>query len=371
MIYFYTSIFVVLLVVFECFSKPQVRKICFWIGAVIVLFLFGFRGINVGGDTEKYVDFYLNKGAYFYGTLNDNDLEIVFVYFCKLLHCISETPFMFIFGTSCLTLLPFFTVVYKYGTSKCIPLIYIFCFYYLIVCIETNIRQDVAVGLLICSFLVYEKDKTNVYYLTGSFVLLLLALFCHTSMYLIVPLFILALFVDLLKNKIVIYALIVSSYVIGTLTTQYFESLYYSLMWLLGDSDTFVSMTKYADSATFGLTGKSIAVSFQTMSLSIWTLFNIYNASSNELKNIFLKSMVIFCVLYNFTCSFPLAFRTFFLFELLSIVYVPVKLIRQKSMLVILCLWGAYWIRILYLMSITKSMQNADTMMFPYKFIFE
>ena len=344
------------------------RNHLFIICGSFIFILFAFRGENVGGDTLEYVRFFTNKGSS-YGSLDYNDLELGFNLFVEFFQKISITPFCFILFSTLVTIIPFFLFVRKYGTSYVLPFLYILCFISFTVCIETNLRQDIAVGAFLLALYIFisVKDKKKYIYLL-CILLLVFSLIGHNTNLVVVPLFIGMLFIKF--NKKITIPLMAISYVVSLVTTAYFSDLFYYVNVLFANTEIFSHYSDYGNNGFYEL-GDTASFNFLTLSMTLWPILNIAACDDEEENNMYMKCMVINCVVYNFCCSFPIAFRMIYLFQYLSLCYVPKKVLTDRRYFMINVIFILSWLRVLFNTAVTPAVQNQDAHMFPYNFIWE
>lgn len=372
MIYFiFASIFLLffLLETYRGVKKTTAYKIC----VVLTVLLFCFRGTNVGGDTYAYVDFFTGKGS-FYGTMSENNLEYGFNLFARILSCFSSSPFFFIFASALVSLMPFFLIVKKYGTSYSLPFLYILCFISFTVCLQTNLRQDIAVGffllagyILVSTFHSEVQKKKIIYGLCT--LLFIWGVIGHNTMWVVGPVLIGLWFLRFYKKFSI--ALMIGSFVLSTITTVYFENLFQVVNNYMAQTELFEHYSTYGANGFYELSGNTTALNFFNISLTLWPVLNIMACDDKEQNNIFMKCMVVNCVIYNISCSFPIAFRMVYIFQYLSLCYVPKQILWNRKYFWLNMILIVSFLRVLLNTSLNPALQNADSHMFPYNFIFE
>ena len=366
MIYFIFA----LILFFLMFLEKQYAyrsKFLYYISAGIIFFLFSFRGINVGGDTKQYVGFFMGKASS-YGSLSLNNLELGFNLFVRLVRGLSLTPFCFIFVSTLVTIIPFFMFVKRYGTSYVIPFLYILCFISFTVCIETNLRQNIAVGAFLLSFYIFlNADKDKKKHLI-CLLLLVFSLIGHNTNLIVIPLFVVFCFLKF--NKKISIIIMAISYIISLITTSYFSDIFFYINVFFANTELFSHYSSYGVNGFYEL-GNVTSFNFLTLSMTAWPIFNIWACKDKEANNIFMKCMVLNCVIYNLCSSFPIAFRVIYLFQYLSLCYVPKRIINNKVYFAINVVFIISWLRVLFNTAANTILQNPDAHMFPYFFIWE
>ena len=368
----YIALIIILFLLFCLdYNSSKSMKFTFWLGTFFFLAIFAFRGDNVGGDTTQYCIYFEGKTSSTYGSLKLNDdIEIGFRWICMALQKISMSRFWFIFSTSLLSLIPFVFLVRKHSLYPNLSYLYIICSNWaiMVVCIETHIRQNIATAFLMMALYIFlYENKTKKSYIS-CVLLLIAAVMSHTSIYLILPLVSLLLFVPLTKK--VSYCLIIGSCLVTLFFTEIFTDVFTGLMLWLSPYEAFDNLTRYMDSDKYGLSGKAgLFTSFAP--IAIWALINIYYSNKEEINNIFMKCMVVGTSLTIMGSSFGLSFRMMYALLILGYCYIPIAYKNNsKAMLInfiplllmLFRLWGAV---------LNPAQYNTESHWLPYLFIFE
>lgn len=375
MIYIVTIFALLALFIIEYNKKSiKTKRRVFWISTAIFFFLLAFRGNNVGGDTYEYCKFYLGKISSTYGMLYNpfSQIEIGFIWFCKLFNPIFTSSFAFIFLSSLFSTFPFFLLVKKYSAYPSLSYFYVMCsnFMVMVVNLQTNLRQDIAIGYILLSIYLLLDNQINKKRLVLIVCLLTLSFLTHKSIYLILPFGLLIWFIPF--NRKISLLLIVASVVASVFYTSGIETIVMNLfsMSFFDSNEMLTQIANYVDNDKYGLTGKAGQL-IVLLPSTFWAVYNVYFASEEEMKNIFMKSIVIACVFINLGSSFPLSFRMVFAFQILSVIYIP-KRICINTKLMVFNLLALSWIMYrLFVMVSTPSFYNNENHLLPYKFIWE
>ena len=198
--------------------------------------------------------------------------------------------------------------------------------------------------------------------------LLIAAVMSHTSIYLILPLVLLLLFVPLTKK--VSYCLIIGSCLITLFFTDVFSYVFTGLMFWLSPYEAFDSLTRYMDSDKYGLSGKAgLLTDFAP--IAIWALINIYYSNKNEINNVFMKCMVVGTSLTIMGSSFGLSFRMMYALLMLGYCYIPIAYKNNSKSLFVnfIPLLMMFYRLIGAVMNPVE--YSAESHWLPYMFIFE
>ena len=148
-------------------DKTQRDNFFLHISFFIFVFIAGFRDFSVGTDTRNYVSLFLSH--------NYSYMEPGFVFFCDLIHFISDNPTFFLVCCATLTTYLFIRVIKKNGSS-CVWGVFIYFSLGYYIWQFNIIRQYIALGFLLNAFY-YAKTRKRKYY----FLCLLLGVSFHSS----------------------------------------------------------------------------------------------------------------------------------------------------------------------------------------------
>ena len=363
MIYFVVALilFFATLLINEAKSKNQ-RNNIYIVSAIIFYILFAFRGENVGGDTAFYVSEFL-AGLY-------KDREIGYVLYCDLISFFGDSPFIYIFFTTAISVVPFLFIVHRYSTNPVLSLLYIFCYSGMIICIETNIRQNIATGFVMWAYLIFDSCKWRKFNFKALSLILLFiwGILCHTSMFIVIPICIALYFIPIYKKISII--LIIVSFILGGLSSGYIENLFNYFYIFTEGVEGLERLNAYSAGRNLG-NYTDVGFNIRSIVFFAWVMLTIIPATKEELNTYFMKLFIAYAIIYNFARSSDLVYRMVYILQLLSFVYIPQKLLNKKYiyyyLLIILLI---LWLVSLYHICTQPARQNPDACMFPYTFIF-
>lgn len=361
MIYIIFSLIIIICSFVEYIGRTKsVKDICYFVSASLIFCLLAFRSENVGGDTVTYVDEFYNYGF--------REREIGYVLFCEIIRLFGSGPFIYIFCTSCISIIPFFLLVQRHSIVRSFSLLYLFIFSVLIIDLETNIRQNIGTGFLLTSILLFEnEDLSKVKKIVFGTLFLIWGSLCHTSLYFICPL--LLIIYALKFNKTHSLVLILVCFIIGGLTNEYATAFFQWFTFRIDGVEGLERLVQYSNDGGLGdFTNASFSISYILSAL--WSLVVVYSCNKDEINNIYIKSLIVFAMLHCIGGSSDLMYRLFYTIQLLSIIYIPGRLLKDKLSLSFILLYSIIILQAFWRTCLTPSMQNQDACMFPYTFIF-
>lgn len=340
-------------------QSKNVKDICYFISASLIFCLLAFRSENVGGDTVTYVEEFYNFGF--------REREIGYVLFCEIIRLFGGTPFIYIFCTSCISIIPFYLLVQRHSSIRSFSLLYLFIFSVLIIDLETNIRQNIGTGFLLTSILLSEDKNRSKAKIILGILFFIWGCLCHSSLYFIGPLILITYVLKF--NKTLSIILILVCFMVGGLTNEYAEAFFY---WFSFKIDGVAGLEKLSNYANDGDLGNFANASFTISNIlfTLWSLVVVYSCNKEEIKNIYIKSLIVFAMLHCIGGSSDLMYRMFYTLQLLSIIYIPNRLLKNKLSLLFIFFYAITILQAFWRTCLTPSMQNQDACMFPYTFIF-
>lgn len=326
---------------------------------ILVLSVFAFRNVNVGGDTLKYV----------YEFTHDQyrGREIGYVLFCDFIRFFGDTPFVYLFFTSLISILPFLLLIRKHSNNSILSLLYVFCFFNLIICFETHIRQNIGTGFVMLSIYIWEivSSKSWKFWII-PLLFLVFGVLCHSSLYITVPLCLIIPFLPI--NKKIGIIVVIAAFFIGGVMQQLIVGIFQLLYSLIDGYDAFDRILAYSEDGSLGGYDMS-PFNVSNIILFLWMMFIIFASENNN--SYYFKAFVLYGVLHCLFRTSDLTFRSFFIINILALIYIPAKIQRRSIYKIIMCVFLVDWLQYLYRLCVTPSMQNKDAFMFPYTFIFE
>lgn len=382
MINVYLSVIILLLILLVIEIKNvhnlTVKNAVFYIGTLSIFSLIAFRGTEVGGDTSAYANFFIGKHS-MYGTIDNSDMEIGFIWIAKILHLINKTKIWFLFSSTFITLFPFFYMVKKYSCNKTIPLLLFMTIWSIMPTALCAVRQNLAVSLVMVAYILFiekiknkhvERFRRKVWMLC-CILLCILSVLTHTSMIVALPLLFLAELVNIRKKTA--YIIVFASFLIVLIIDNLFNSLFslfneYTAAFSYADR-----MNGYFENADYALTNE---VSFNRLApTTFWVLLLIFKSKEEVISSTFLKCLIWGNSLYCIGASFPMISRSVYLLMLMGIVYVPFSLYSKRKQLsnVLLFLLLVFFVRtqFKYFSEYNVNENYYGVRLLPYKTIFE
>ena len=331
-IYNYLEFLVFSLLLIEL-ANPHSREkrlVIFYIEAFLLTFVLAFRNYNVGGDTPRYVDFFLGRGG-FYGDIDGNyvSIEWGFVILARILRFISNHWEWFIFSTSVITLLPFLYYVKKYSSVVSIAFLNFLVCWDLLWLVQTPLRQDMAISLFfVAGCLFIHAQRKNQFFLYALSVLFFIwSLLTHTSMYLVLPMSIFLFFFKL-KRKYA-YLLIIGTFFLSYFIRSFASGIFDMFNQITRAYDLFSHMNQYYDSTEQLYEMNDDFTISAIAPINIFSLLLLKLGAPKESALFNYKCLVIATCLFNLGITFPLISRIVLLFSLIGTTYVPLNFYKN------------------------------------------
>jgi hypothetical protein len=199
----YIALFVIAVVIQ---SLPK-NKYLYWSFFVILLLVSGYRGLEVGGDTEFYrwgFEF-VRDGGLFNTTIKFPEYSYWFINYLTIK--LGGTYKQFLFVESFCVLFPLFFTAWKFTEKpqRVVGFYYTLYFFCFSLCF---VRQCIAAGILFSAYLIFEKTRNKKMLLA----LILLAGTFHSSAFFVLPI----MFIIGKKYNVSLGAfIIIASYLLG------------------------------------------------------------------------------------------------------------------------------------------------------------
>lgn len=293
---------VIVVLIFKSYGRNILAKIVL---CLFASFIIGFRGENVGVDTENYINHF-----YTYGRFGCDYIEIGFDYLNQYLFALGTSAHFFLFICALLSFV-FITIFLSsikpssvyYKTSL---LFFIFC----PLAFVNGVRQGIACSVFYCS-LIFLEEKKFIYYL----LLLLGASLFHASVLLLIPLYFLINRNISSRKYILIY--------IFSFFLLFFDLSSY--MYLLSDLN--IGNRNYATIYT-DIEVRQASFSgfiFVTLLNLVTFMFSI-KFKLHKLNPVTFNLFYISCILFNVVYNFQLIGRVMFYFNWALYILVPILL---------------------------------------------
>ena len=349
-------------------NKEKIFRMC----VCITFIVFGFHNGDFEGDYPEYLLMFEGKSSG-YGNLNSPEtyeLEWPYFYMCKLLNSIGDSPFVYIIGVYVIFFTPILMLIKRYSGNYAVSFLLLFVFYQadLHVYLVNIHRQLVANTLILFAIMIFlENNRSEIYFnkpkIIFSLILLVIALFSHSSSYFIVPTIILLTFFKFDNKKIVVIATWLSLFV-GMVLGKLFYNYMGNSMMLLGNVEEIQRTTHYMVNEVYASPSASL---YFMLPKTLLTFFFIYYSSKEELNTIFVRCLILSTIITNVFFCVPLISRSMFTLILLGIIGgIPMKVNYSANARMIIGMLLLFHIFLVY-----RSYNVQDFRLLPFHFIWE
>lgn len=347
------------------------HKVSFWLSSLLVVFIIVFRDKSVGGDTERYWQFFQDFGNTYYGTPDSpgEGMEPGFVAIGKLFIAITKNGYLWIAVTGLLNMIPYMILVKRESYIKSIPFFLMVSNVWGLISTEiTALRQIYAVSFAICAYLIYTSNIKRKKKLILTVACLIMSMMTHNSMLIALPLLLIAYFLKI-KPKYGLIAM-VSSLVIVLVVPNIFSSIFNEFYAQMRFVDAASRMTDYYDNANYDLTYE---ISFNRLGpQTLAGCLVVWLGRKDEKTSMFALSCIVLGIcMYNIGAEFPMMTRAAFALTLVGSTYVPVGFMKKKNRI---ARWIYILLMIFFLRTSIKYYNNYEETgghLIPYTFIWE
>ncbi|WP_417265253.1 EpsG family protein [Brumimicrobium sp.] len=266
----------------------------------ILIFIVGFRTIEVGTDTVNYKMYFdvVESGKRLFvepGWLAINHFVIFF-------NGSYETLMLLV---TLLTLIPVYWACRKYSINPTLSLFFYITLYFYFYSFNIS-RQLLAISFVLMSFHFLKENRK----LSFVFLVLLASTF-HTSALIVLP----VLFIDKIPDKPILYiSAIVVSALVGLFGT---ESIY-----------DFISLTSYSNYLYKLELGNTVGNAIYLLLLNGFFLFILYFSGKRE---VYFKLFFLYIVLTNIFVRIPLGSRLIMYFSVIQVLYLPLFIYTNRK----------------------------------------
>lgn len=266
----------------------------------ILIFIVGFRTIEVGTDTVNYKMYFdvVESGKPLFvepGWLAIN-------HFITFFNGSYETLMLLV---TLLTLIPVYWACRKYSINPTLSLFFYITLYFYFYSFNIS-RQLLAISFVLMSFHFLKENRK----LSFVFLVLLASTF-HTSALIVLP----ALFIDKIPDKPILYiSAIVVSALVGLFGT---ESIY-----------DFISLTSYSNYLYKLELGNTVGNAIYLLLLNGFFLFILYFSGKRE---VYFKLFFLYIVLTNIFVRIPLGSRLIMYFSVIQVLYLPLFIYTNRK----------------------------------------
>lgn len=281
------DIWAIILFITRYFQKKHPNNIkLFWIAVSFLLFLMAFRSDKVGPDMHTYIDSYMGTGWGYSEVENQQPVIFIWMGFLKVLF--PKVPFVFVFFTTLFYMFPVVWAIKKYSKDKIGSLLSMMLFPGLWLLYIVTVRQAMAQGFILLALIVFFEKYKNWKYISCGF--LVLALFCHSTSFLIIPLIVGVYFIKLKRKMMII--LVIASLFLTNVLSDYAGNLF-SL--LLGGFSEMDRLTSYIGSSYDNAIDRFRVY----LPMSFLCCYVLYLNRKEEKCSFFENSLFVGVIIYN------------------------------------------------------------------------
>lgn len=228
-------------------------------------------------------------------------------------------------------------------------------------------RQMIANVSILWAYYIYQftdyKRKKKIILIS---VLLIIALFSHSSSYFVVPLLFGVYFLKLLPKKYIIAIMLLTLF-FGPTIQSFFRPIFYGLMISLGSGDEIARSTSYYINETYEAGSGNINSLLPSTAVGIaLTLFY----TKEELHKFGAKLIVVAVIGYNLFNSVPLINRALMIFIIMGLILgIPEAIRNKKKMKLVFVFVGAMLVYTTINFGYLRS--GESNRLFPYPYIWE
>mgnify|MGYP002519528723 CR=1 FL=1 len=267
-------------------KKHPADKYLFWVATIFLLFLMAFRSDDVGPDMCTYIDSYLGTGWGYGDVMEQQPVIFAWMTFLKVLF--PKEPFVFVFFTTILYMIPVIWAIKLYSKDKIGSLLSMMLLPGLWLLYIVTIRQAMAQGFILMAIIAFFEKFKNWKYISCGF--LVLALLCHSTSFLIIPLVAGVYFLKL-KRKTMIIAVIVSLFLTNAVA-NYAGNLFATLLGGFSEMDR---LTGYIGSDYDNAIGRFRVY----LPMSILCCYILYLNRKEEKCTFFENALFVGVIIYN------------------------------------------------------------------------
>lgn len=342
--------------------------------------IFGFRGYGVQNDTSGYATFlsgqrYESNWYTDYGTYDNPDetLEIGFIYFVKLLSCVTENPTV-LFLIQGIWLFGIIFVFYnRYNKELAL---WSMCLLFILNPMSISpmmgaLRQSFAICLIITGLLLWDNNKSQAKikwykdkWKCASIICFVLSALFHKTSFMAVPFLLLLKYIKI-KKKTAVF-LIILSFVIALLISDamyYFLDIFFSGISSSNSEMMQIIAERYTDSFD---EGKSYFAVFMRNLLVLSAVF-FANKDENSLPY---KSLIVSAIFLNVFMGTFIINRILLIFLIIGApCYLSPNIMKYKYIVLLYVFLSMLYLYKTFI--IYEEWNISDDSFLPYKFIWE
>jgi transmembrane protein EpsG len=327
--------------------KNKMKGYYSFIVTLLLILMAGFRGENIGRDTDQYTLLFnmIKKYNSLEVAFNSTTMERGYVILEYYIYQLGFDHQFFFMICAILTLAPIGYVFNKYSKNPWIAFFLFITFPIYTTIGYSAVRQGVAIGMVMMAFHYSQKEKLLKYLL-----FMLLAIAFHTTAIVFLPIFWLKKIK--ISKKVIIFTLV--AMISGNFLNLVFLNIFNNYSRILYDASE---------------TGGQIIYLFFILLLCFSLFFIKYFKDKYEENQIYIYMVIITVIIWPICSNNPALFRLTFYFTIFLSLYVSnfVTVIRPKVIAVtgvILILFGG-------LLIFEKINKNPEALNYPYSFYWE
>lgn len=292
--YILLELFLLIVFVFQITTKIEdnTRKYINYSVVLIYILFFGLRGF-IGWDWYSYYPFYSKLSSGF--VLNkENQFDLGFVLYAKLLKNLFSEYWMFVLFNTCLDALLLYLFLVRYISQKYLSLGFALFLVFTGLQLQVDLLRNIKALFLFLYSLKYIEHRNPIKY----FLLIIIAFYFHWSSLFFIPLYF------FLHKKIpvkTVVAIYIVGYIIFLFQIEYFKPILLPITKLISPgvySKTLIYLSKDVYSKPYGLT-----IGFFERSLMTLLVLFYYSQLTQRVKSIlFVNSFLIYSFIYLY-CS--------------------------------------------------------------------
>ena len=282
------DVWAIILFVVRYFQKQHPKvKVTFWVAVVFLMFLMLFRSDDVGPDMCTYIRSYMGTG-WGYGDVKEQQ-PVIFAWMNLLKLIFPKEPFVFVFFSTLLYTLPVIWAIKLYSKDKIGSLLAIMLFPGLWLVYIVTVRQAMAQGFILFAIIFYFQKYQYWKILCPIFIGL--ALFCHSTSYLILPLILGVYFLNV--NRKIMIRIVIASLFLTNIVSQYLGGMFLEVF---GGMSEMERLTDYIGVDRYSNGIERLQVYLPMSFMCCYILF--LNRKENECS-FFEKALFAGVILYN------------------------------------------------------------------------
>ena len=313
----------ILLAILFLLNNKNNKNIIYYLSSSLILLIMCFHDgygnhKGISNDFPEYIGFFTGRGS-MYGNIELNvseyGLELPYYYFCKFLRLFGSSEILYIVAYGIMSTFPILLLIKKYSENSALSILLLFVLMngYTFLFLYAAHRQMIANSCFLLTWFIVENENIKYiikYVIAG--ILLLVAIWAHSTSYIIFPVLIVLYFLSKYSNVVCFsrktaISFVMGSLIIGTLLQRFWGDYFSLFMISLGDFDEIARSTHYFIDDVY----ESKKIVFRAVSpLSFLACFFLYKSDDTELHSFPTLCFLAATVGYNLFSSVPLFDRS-------------------------------------------------------------